>query len=139
MWTSESRQNAEKDKASQADKEQEGNEMTKHKNKTEKAATRTKPPPRTMVSTLLQHVDRMERPIVIPRSHVLPTVGGTGRTRTILDEVCQRAPDVWILDSGAETVTTAVAEIGLEIQVTMQSDETQYWRDEVDVGALAGV
>jgi hypothetical protein len=91
------------------------------------------------VSFKKRQVRRMEQPITIPKSNVRPTVGGTGQNRTILAKVCDRTRDIWILDSGAETITAAAEEIGLDIKVTMQSDTKAYWRDELDMSTMKGV
>jgi hypothetical protein len=73
-WTSEWRKQAEieANKAKAIEDEQ----AVKNTNETKQTKLKTKP--KAMVAMLTQHIQRMQRPITIPKSNVRPTVGGSG-------------------------------------------------------------
>ena len=63
----------------------------------------------------------------IPRTHVNPKiVGAKIVNRTLLASTCDRARTMWMLGTGAETVTTANTNLGLEALPIRGTDEEKH-------------
>jgi hypothetical protein len=92
-----------------------------------------------MTSTLEQHVKILGNPGLIARSNTKPEVRGEGRYQTFLAELCDTARDMWIVGNGAETFTAAAQQVGIEPLVTMQFNESEYWRAETNTCNLRGM
>jgi hypothetical protein len=72
-----------------------------------------------------------------PRTHVNPKiVGAKIVNRTLLASTCDRARTMWMLGTGAETVTTAKTNLGLEALPIRGTDEEKYWQATNDVPDL---
>ena len=73
----------------------------------------------------------------IPRTHVNPKIGGAKIVnRTLLASTGDRSRTMWMLGTGAETVTTAMTNLGLEALPMRGTDEEKCWQATNDVPDL---
>jgi hypothetical protein len=91
-----------------------------------------------MMSTLKQHVRISGNPGPIARRNINLDVRGEGRQRMVLAKLCNMARELWIVGSEAKTFSAAANQIGITPMVTMQSNESEYWRTEMYVCNLRG-
>jgi hypothetical protein len=92
-----------------------------------------------MMNTLTTHVKISGNPGPIARSNAAPDVQGESRKRTFLAGICNKARDMWIIGSGAETFSKAAEQIGITLMVTMKSDESAYCRTQMEIYTLKGM
>ena len=73
--------------------------------------------------------DTKATPSPIPRTHVNPKIVGANIVnRTLLASTCDCTRTLWILGTGAETTTTAMANRRLEPLPVPRTNEDKYWQ-----------
>ena len=81
--------------------------------------------------------DPKATPSPIPRTHVNSKIDGANIVnRTLLASTCDRAPTMWILGTGAETATTAMTNLGLEVLPIRGTGKEKYWQSTNNVPNL---
>jgi hypothetical protein len=69
----------------------------------------------------------------IPVSHINPKVVGTCfNNKTEMAEACNRSRALWIIDSGAQTITKAMLSLGIQPIILRESQEVEFWQELTD-------
>jgi hypothetical protein len=79
----------------------------------------------------------LEEETPVPVSHLNPKViGSCFQTKTAMAEICDKSRALWIIDSGAQTITTAMTSLGIQPLILRASDEVSFWQEQTDSCSL---
>jgi hypothetical protein len=81
--------------------------------------------------TLPNHAEQLSTAPLIPQTHTNPrTCGPEVMEKTPMAAAHDTTRTLWIIETGAETATTAMTMIGLTPLLVHQTDEETYWQEE---------
>jgi hypothetical protein len=83
----------------------------------------------TMITGLKRYATDQAHKQHLSHSNITTEVRGEGVRRTFLAEICDTSRAVWVIGSGANTVTAASEITGLNIQIVLKAGEDNEWRE----------